>query len=198
MSRNRESRELNATNPRLIVVSAPSGAGKTTLCHMLLDKYSNIQPSVSTTTRPRRSNEVEGRDYFFVSEETFDQKIKNNDFAEWAEVHGNRYGTERKAIENALAKNNHILFDIDYQGAINLQKLYTNKTLLFFIHPPSMEELSKRLNERKTDSEAIIARRLQNAYNEVAWSKSFDYEIVNDNLEQAFQDLSTILEKECL
>ena len=165
---------------------------------MLLDKYSNIQPSVSTTTRPRRSNEVEGRDYFFVSEETFDQKIKNNDFAEWAEVHGNRYGTERKAIENALAKNNHILFDIDYQGAINLQKLYTNKTLLFFIHPPSMEELSKRLNERKTDSEAIIARRLQNAYNEVAWSKSFDYEIVNDNLEQAFQDLSTILEKECL
>jgi guanylate kinase len=183
--------------PRLVVVSAPSGGGKTTLCRMLLEKFPNLQKSVSTTTRPRRPNEVEGTHYHFVTAPEFQKKIDAGEFAEWAEVHGNRYGTSLKTIDQALKKGKHLLFDIDYQGAMSLRKAYGDRTLLLFILPPDMETLEKRLRERASDPSHSIETRLQNAYNELGWSEKFDHRLVNDDLNRTFQELSRIVQREC-
>ncbi len=184
--------------PRLVVISAPSGAGKTTLSSMLLKEFPQLQRSVSTTTRPRRENEVEGVHYHFVSDSTFQEKIQKNQFAEWALVHGKRYGTTRATIERILNQGGHPVFDIDVQGAMNLQALYGDRVLLVFIHPPSMEALKERLVQRKGDSAESIENRIKNAYSEIQWSQKYDYQIVNDNLETAFQTLKSIIQKECL
>ena len=185
------------TEPRLIVLAAPSGAGKTTLCEMLLRDYPNIRLSISTTTRQKRPNEVDGVHYHYVTREKFQDKIDAGEFAEWAEVHGHRYGTSRKTVDTFLGAGNSVLFDIDVQGAMSLLKIYKERVLLIFIHPPSMEILERRLRERRSDSPAAIEKRLQNAYNEVEWSKKFDYQITNDNLSRAYQELKNIIEKEC-
>lgn len=184
--------------PRLIVLSAPSGAGKSTICQRLVAEFPQIQLSISTTTRPRRPAETDGVHYHFVSQQTFEQKIAKNDFAEWAEVHGNRYGTAVATIEDFLKQGKHVLFDIDVQGAMNLRKRYGKRTLLVFILPPSMEELRSRLEGRKSDAPAVIEKRMKNAYNEVGWSEKFDHQITNDNLERAYAELVQILRKECL
>ncbi len=184
--------------PRLIVVSAPSGAGKTTLCEMLLKEFPQIALSISTTTRAKRPNEQHGVHYWYVSPTEFQDKVKRGDFAEWAKVHGERYGTSKQTIEQALGQNKHVLFDIDVQGAMSLQKAYQSRVLLLFIHPPSVEELQKRLVARRGDSTTSIETRLQNAYNELAWSAKFDYQILNDNLSRAYQELKQIVTKECL
>lgn len=186
-----------AKEPRLIVISAPSGGGKTTLCRMLLEKFPTIVRSVSTTTRPKRPKEVDGVSYHFVTPTRFQEKIDAGDFAEWAEVHGNRYGISKKTIDDALAKGKHVLFDIDYQGALSLRKAYGERTLLLFILPPDMETLEKRLRERGSDPTHSIETRLQNAYNELGWSEKFDHRLVNDDLNQTFQELSRIVQKEC-
>lgn len=186
-----------APQPRLIIISAPSGAGKTTLCEMLLKDFPRIKQSISTTTRPQRPHEQNGTHYFFISREAFEAKKAHGDFAEWAEVHGNLYGTSRRTIEDLLNQGSHVLFAIDVQGAISLKKLYTERALLIFIHPPSMAELEKRLIQRKGDSPASIEKRLKNAYTEVSWSKEFDYQIVNDELKAAYQQLRKVIEKEC-
>jgi guanylate kinase len=183
--------------PRLVVVSAPSGGGKTTLCRMLLDHFPNLVKSVSTTTRPRRPNEVDGIHYHFATPAQFQAKIDRGEFAEWAEVHDNRYGTSRKTIDDALSKGKHVLFDIDYQGALSLRKAYGERTLLIFILPPDMPTLEKRLRERGSDPTHSIETRLQNAYNELGWSEKFDHRLVNDDLNQTFQELSRIVQKEC-
>jgi guanylate kinase len=185
------------TEPRLIILAAPSGAGKTTLCEMLLNDFPSLRLSISTTTRPQRPHEVNGAHYHFVSHEEFAEKIKAKEFAEWAEVHGHRYGTSKKVLEGFLNNGHSVLFDIDVQGAMSLLKIYKERVLLIFIHPPSMEILERRLRERRSDSAAAIEKRLQNAYNEVEWSKKFDYEITNDNLSRAYQELKQIIEKEC-
>lgn len=184
--------------PRLIVLSAPSGAGKSTICQRLVSQFPQIRLSISTTTRPRRPAEADGVHYHFVSTETFEQKIANNEFAEWAEVHGNRYGTAVATIEGFLKQGKHVLFDIDVQGAMNLRKRYGKRTLLVFILPPSMEELRSRLEGRKSDSPAVIEKRMKNAYSELEWSQKFDYQITNDHLERAYAELVQILRKECL
>ncbi|MCB0417405.1 MAG: guanylate kinase [Bdellovibrionales bacterium] len=183
--------------PRLIVVSAPSGAGKTTLCKMLLQEYPSVTLSISATTRPKRPNEVDGRDYLFLSMEQFEHMREAGEFAEWAQVHKNLYGTPKKNIDNALSNGKHVLFDIDIQGAESLRKLYPDRVLLVFIHPPSMGELEKRLKDRSSDSSEAIETRLQNAYDELEWSRSFDYQIVNDDLDRAYQELKRIFLREC-
>lgn len=183
--------------PRLVVIAAPSGAGKTTLCEMLLKEFSNFALSISTTTRPKRPQEENGVHYHFVSPAEFQRKIDQGDFAEWAEVHGNRYGTSKSVIDSALKNQKHLLFDIDIQGAMSLLKHYGNRVLLIFIHPPSMEILERRLRDRKGDSPEAIEKRLQNAYNEVAWSRKFQYQITNDDLAKAYHELKAILQKEC-
>ena len=184
--------------PRLVVISAPSGAGKTTLSSMLLKEFPQLQRSVSTTTRPKRPNEVEGTHYHFVDDETFQVKIQKNQFAEWALVHGRRYGTMRTTIDSLLQEGKNPVFDIDVQGAMNLKSLYGDRVLLVFIHPPSMEALKERLVQRKGDSAESIENRIKNAYSEIQWSQKYDYQITNDNLERAFQELKTIIQRECL
>ncbi|MEZ4750557.1 MAG: guanylate kinase [Bdellovibrionota bacterium] len=183
--------------PRLIVISAPSGAGKTTLCKMLLQEFPQITLSISATTRPQRPKEVNGSDYLFLSEAQFEGMRAQGEFAEWARVHKNLYGTPKKNIDEALSAGKHVLFDIDIQGAESLRKLYPNRVLLVFIHPPSMGELAKRLKDRSSDSSEAIETRLQNAYDEVEWSRSFDYQITNDDLDRAYQELKRIFLKEC-
>lgn len=183
---------------RLIVLSGPSGTGKTTLCNLVLENYPTIDLSVSTTTRGRRPDEKEGINYFFVSEEEFKREIEAGEFVEWAVVHNHHYGTQKKTIEKAFQRNRHLLFDIDVQGAMALRKLYPKESLLIFIKPPSMEELKRRLIERKGDSSRSIETRLQNAYNEIKWSPKFDHQITNTDLTHTFQQLQTILKKEGL
>ncbi|MCB0405331.1 MAG: guanylate kinase, partial [Bdellovibrionales bacterium] len=146
--------------PRLIVVSAPSGAGKTTLCKMLLKEFPAITLSISATTRPIRPNEKDGRDYLFLSTEQFERMRAAGEFAEWARVHNNLYGTPKKNIDDALSAGKHVLFDIDIQGADSLRKQYPDRVLLVFIHPPSMGELAKRLKDRSSDSSEAIETRL--------------------------------------
>lgn len=187
----------NAPQPRLIIISAPSGAGKTTLCDLLLKDFPTVQQSVSTTTRAQRPHETNGKHYFFIGAKEFEEKKNSGEFAEWAEVHGNLYGTSKKTIDSLLLAGKHVLFAIDVQGALSLKALYPERALLIFIHPPSMEELQKRLIHRKGDSPEAIEKRLKNAYTEVAWSQKFDYQIVNDNLQTAYQQLTAIIQSEC-
>lgn len=188
---------LHKNQPRLVVIAAPSGTGKTTLCEMLLKEFPNFTLSISTTTRSQRPNEKAGTHYHFVTREEFQKKIERGDFAEHAEVHGNLYGTSKKVVEEAIQSGKHLLFDIDVQGAMSLLKHYGNRVLLVFIHPPSMQILEQRLRDRKGDSLQAIEKRLQNAYNEVAWSPKFQYQITNDDLRRAYQELKQIIQKEC-
>lgn len=184
--------------PRLIILSAPSGAGKTTLCERLIQEFPDtIKLSISTTTRAKRPYEQEGTHYFFVTREEFDKRVQANEFAEWAEVHGNRYGTSKRTVEKFLAEGKNVLFDIDVQGAMSLKKLYPDRVLLIFVLPPSLEELEKRLRARKSDPGQSIETRLRNAYNELGWSEKFDFRITNDDLARAYQELKALVKREC-
>ena len=182
---------------KLFIVSAPSGAGKTTLCDMLIQDFSDVKLSISATTRPKRPYEVDGVHYHFLTPEEFQRRIDKKDFVEWAEVHGNRYGTLKTTIDQALAKGHSLLFDIDVQGAMSLKKLFPEQCVLIFILPPSMETLQTRLEGRKGESGGAIETRLQNAYNELEWSQKFDYQIVNDQLERAYGQMKEIVKASC-
>lgn len=184
--------------PRLIVLSAPSGAGKSTLCDRLIQEYPSIKLSISTTTRARRDYETDGVHYHFATRPEFEEKAKKGEFAEWAQVHDNLYGTAISTIDNFLKDGKHVLFDIDVQGAMNLKKRYGARTLLIFVHPPSMDELKARLTKRKSESSRSIETRLRNAYDEIRWSGKFDHQITNDDLDRAYAELKQIIQKECL
>jgi guanylate kinase len=174
---------------RLFVVSAPSGAGKTTLCNMLLAKFDALAYSVSHTTRPPRVGEVDGQQYFFVSKERFNELIEQGDFLEYATVHNNLYGTSKSAIEAQLAEGRDLLLDIDPQGAMQL-KSGIDYGIYIFIMPPSLEELRARLVKRNdTDT---IELRLHNAVQELQYAKEYDYIVTNNDLDRAFYELSSI------
>lgn len=180
-----------------IVVSAPSGAGKTTLCQKLLAKYSNLSYSISYTTRAPRQGEENGRDYFFISRQDFEQMISKGDFLEYAQVHGNLYGTAFSQIVNALDAGRDILLDIDVQGAIELRKRLKDDAsklagAFIFVTAPSFKELRARLECRGSEKEEVIALRLKNAEKEVQAFKYYDYIIINDNLDVAFAELETV------
>ncbi len=179
----------------LFIISAPSGTGKTTLSKELIDFFPQLRQSVSFTTRPMRAGEVNGRDYHFVSRETFDVMVAAGDFAEWAEVHGNRYGTALETLENARRGGFDLLLDIDCQGAAQIRKSY-NRGVFIFILPPSFEELQKRLEGRKTDSPDVIGRRILNARTEVREAVWYDYIVVNEDLSVASANLKSILRAE--
>lgn len=192
-------RNKSTKGPRLIVVSAPSGAGKTTLCELLMRDFADrIGLSVSMTTRPKRPYETDGLHYHFVTELDFRKRIDHGEFAEWATVHEHLYGTPKSEIEKRLKEGKHILFPIDVQGAKSLKALYPTNVLLIFIEPPSLNALEQRLISRQGDSRQSIETRLQNAYNELQWSKSFDYQVINDDLNRAYQELKEIVTQECL
>ena len=175
--------------PKLIVVSAPSGAGKTTLCQRLLRDFSELQLSVSSTTRKPRGGEKEGCEYHFITTDEFRKKIELGLFAEWAEVHGAYYGTSKEVIERAFASGKSVVLDIDVQGAESLKQAYPGQSVSFFIEPPSLQVLEQRLRDRKTDSEESIQRRLLNAQNEMTKCNGFDHIIVNDTFDHAYNQL---------
>ncbi len=179
----------------LVVVSAPSGTGKTTLCHMLLKEFENMEFSVSYTTRPPRKGEVNGKDYFFVSKEEFERMVEEGDFLEWANVYGNLYGTSKSQVLRALNEGKDILLDIDVQGALQVKKNLP-EAVLIFIMPPSFDELERRLKHRGTDSEDVIKRRLETAKEEIKKAVYYDYIVVNDVLEVAFDKLKSIVTAE--
>jgi guanylate kinase len=181
--------------PQLIVISAPSGAGKTTLCSRLLRDFRELSLSVSTTTRAPRGQEKDGVEYHFVTREKFQKMIDANRFAEWAEVHGNRYGTSLDAIDLAFGAGRSLLLDIDVQGAESLRQAYGKRALTVFIAPPSLEELERRLRSRGTDPEDTIQRRMRNARDEMAHLERFDHVVINDTLDHAYEELKAIVEE---
>ncbi|MCX7821395.1 MAG: guanylate kinase [Brevinematales bacterium] len=176
---------------KVIVISGPSGVGKTTIYKRLLNELKdNIEFSISATTRKPRENEKDGVDYYFISKEEFEKKIKNNEFVEWANVYGNYYGTLKSEIDRIL-KNKHCLLDIDVQGGLNVKKIFQN-SFLIFIKPPSLESLKERLINRHLDNETEIEKRLAFAENEISKSKFYDFIVTNDDLEECY---NTIKEK---
>jgi guanylate kinase len=176
----------------LFVVAAPSGAGKSSLVKALLELDSHVQPSVSHTTRPPRGQEKDGREYFFVSTEEFDRMVLASEFVEWAHVHGQRYGTSKKAIEERIAQGADVILEIDFQGAMQIKRIFANAVLIFIL-PPSWEELRARLERRGEDSPETIELRLQNAAEELAQAREFDFVIINELFERALFDLKAIV-----
>ena len=176
----------------LFVVAAPSGAGKSSLVKALMELDAQVRPSVSHTTRSPRGQEKHGREYFFVSAPEFDQMVASDSFLEWAHVHGQRYGTSRKAIEDRIAQGADVVLEIDFQGAIQIKKIFANAVLIFIL-PPSWEELKSRLHNRAEDAPEVIELRLQNAADEMVYVKQFDYVIINELFERALFDLKAIV-----
>jgi guanylate kinase len=176
----------------LFVVAAPSGAGKSSLVKALRELDAKVQPSVSHTTRAPRGQEKHGRDYYFVSDAEFDAMVAKQQFLEWAHVHGNRYGTSRSTIEGRIANGEDVILEIDYQGAYQIKKLFTNSVLIFIL-PPSLEELRARIERRGEDSTDTIEVRMQNARTEIAQAQHFDFVIINEVFDSAVFDLKTIV-----
>ncbi|MEJ7929355.1 guanylate kinase [Ramlibacter sp. AN1015] len=176
----------------LFVVAAPSGAGKSSLVKALMELDSQVQPSVSHTTRAPRGQEKHGREYFFVSPGEFDSMVLGGAFVEWAHVHGNRYGTSKKAIEERIATGADVVLEIDFQGALQIKRIFTNAVLVFIL-PPSWDELRSRLERRGEDSAEVIEMRLKNAAEEMAQVREFDFVIINELFERALFDLKAIV-----
>lgn len=180
---------------RLFVMSAASGAGKTTLKDLVIQEFPDICYSISATTRAPRKGEVNGIHYFFKTKEEFEEMISKNELVEWNLVHGNYYGTPKSFVENQLVQGKRILFDLDVFGKANFDKVYPDATGILIL-PPSVEELKKRLLQRATDSEEVIQLRLENAIKEIDFAKAhgkYEYTIINDDLQKAAQELRTIL-----
>ncbi|MBU2223651.1 MAG: guanylate kinase [Gammaproteobacteria bacterium] len=176
----------------LFILSAPSGAGKSSLIHALLGQHQDMQLSVSHTTRAPRPGEVDGVHYHFVSVEAFKALIADNNFLEWAEVFGNYYGTSRTAIEQVLAQGRDVFLDIDWQGARQI-KSQVPSVLSIFILPPSVAELEKRLNQRGQDNQEIIAKRMLQAKSEISHVTEYDYVLVNDDFQQCLNELQQVV-----
>jgi guanylate kinase len=176
----------------LFVVAAPSGAGKSSLVKALLELDSHVQPSVSHTTRPPRGQEKHGREYFFTTAADFDRMVLAGAFVEWANVHGHRYGTSKKMIEDRISQGSDIILEIDWQGAVQIKRIFTNAVLVFIL-PPSIEELRSRLQRRGEDTPETIELRLANAAQEVAQAREFDFVIINELFERALFDLKAIV-----
>jgi guanylate kinase len=186
------------TSPgNLFCVAAPSGAGKSSLVKALLELDSHLAVSVSHTTRSPRGQEVEGREYCFVDEPEFRAMIGRDEFVEWAEVHGNLYGTSRPAIEARLARGEDVVLEIDWQGALQIKRLFAHAVLIFIL-PPSWHELEQRLKRRGEDRPEVIARRLENARLEVAQARHFDFVIINSLFETALFDLKAVVHSQRL
>ncbi len=176
----------------ILILSAPSGAGKTSLCRELFKTFPDMKESVSFTTRAPRTGEVEGEAYHFVTRETFDSMVADNAFAEWAEVHGNRYGTALITLEEAWRNGVDLVLDIDCQGARKLKEQFDGGVYVF-IMPPSMAELRRRLEFRSTDAQEVIERRIVRAADEIREARWYDFIIFNDNFDEACRELAAIV-----
>ena len=182
----------------MLVLSSPSGAGKTTLTRNLLDQEQKVALSISVTTRERRHSEIEGVHYLFRNKRQFEVMRDSGELLEWAEVHGNYYGTPREPVEQALASGRDVLFDIDWQGTRQLLEKMRDDVVTVFVLPPSADELKARLERRAEDSASVIAHRLQNAVEEISHWREYDYILVNRDLNESFARLQAILTAERL
>jgi guanylate kinase len=182
---------------RIFVISAPSGAGKTTLCRKIITRDGKLRPSVSFTTRLPRPGEVDGRDYTFVTERVFRGMIDRDEFAEWAEVHGNLYGTSKKRLQGLMRSGFDVILDIDVQGARQIRNSFDGGVFIFIL-PPSLKTLRERIEKRKSNTRADIERRLRRAAAEIKDYKLYDYVIVNDALKDALKGLEAIIAAERL
>ena len=180
----------------LIVLSSPSGAGKTTISRMLLDADAEVSMSISATTRPKRPGEVDHHDYHFLTDSEFDSMIEAGEFVEWATVFGYRYGTPKAPVKQALKEGRDILFDIDWQGARQLEPDFGEHLVTIFLLPPSMEELERRLRARGTDPEAVIADRMRRAADEISHWAEYEYVMVNDDMDQCLARVRSIVAAE--
>lgn len=180
------------SNGKLIVIVAPSGTGKSTLIKRLKKEFPEITESVSYTTRPQRPGEIHGESYFFISKEEFDAKREKDDFLEWAQVHGNFYGTSKSFVERCLEEGKNVLFDLDVQGTDSFKAYFKELANIIFIAPPSVEELEKRLRHRGTENMDVINLRVSNARKELLRKNDFNYLIYNDEIENAYERLTSI------
>ncbi|WP_336276267.1 guanylate kinase [Bartonella sp. CB178] len=190
-------KKANQRRGFLFVLSSPSGAGKSTISQLLLEDR-KLELSVSMTTRKKRSSEVDGLHYYFISKEEFERKRDRGEFIEWAEVHGNYYGTLRESVESVLSAGRDMLFDIDYQGTEQLQKKMRRDVVSIFILPPSMKELVSRLRNRAEDSQDVIDLRLKNARREILHWCSYDYIVINEDLNLSVSLIKSIYEAETM
>ncbi|MBL8004270.1 MAG: guanylate kinase [Candidatus Kapabacteria bacterium] len=181
---------------RYIILAAPSGSGKTTVAKYILQNYPQVQFSISSTTRSIRQNEVDGKDYYFLTREQFLEKIEKQEVVEYEEIYGNYYGTMKDELQRLEQNNIIILFDIDVLGALNLSKIFLTSAVLLYIAPPSLEVLEQRLRLRSTETEEQIQKRLSRAKMELTFQNQFDYVVVNDSLEQTLSKVKEIIEKE--
>jgi guanylate kinase len=184
------------TRGLLLMVVAPSGVGKTSLTRRLVADHNDLHLSISATTRDPRPGEHDGRDYHFVTHDAFKVMIQDDAFLEWAEVYGNHYGSPRGPIMEALDRGESVLFDIDFQGAMKVHAQLPQDSVLIYVLPPSLAEMSRRLHARSQDSEEVIAKRLARAKDEVAAWEQFDYVILNDDFDRAYSDLAHIYHAE--
>jgi guanylate kinase len=182
----------------LLILSSPSGAGKSTLTKNLVGQDPTIRLSISVTTRPKRTSEIDGVHYRFIAADEFQEMRERGDLLEWAEVHGNFYGTPRRAVEQALARGDDMMFDIDWQGTVQICERMRSDVVSVFVLPPSMQELKARLERRAEDTPDVIERRLRNAREEIAQWGKYDYLLVNDDLQCTFEELKAILAAERL
>ena len=181
---------------KLIIFSAPSGSGKTTIVRSFLEKDYNLEFSISACSREKRHNETDGKDYYFLTVDEFKRKIENNEFIEWEEVYKNQfYGTLRSELDRIWENNKNVIFDIDVVGGLNIKKQYPEKSLAIFVKPPSIEELEKRLKSRSTDNNEQIEKRICKAEQELSYSNQFDVVVINDNLEDAILNVEKHIEK---
>lgn len=178
---------------KLIVLTAPSGAGKTTIARKLLNEFSRLRFSVSATTRPPRNYEEHGIHYYFLSNQEFDDAIENNDFLEWEAYSGNRYGTMQPEVEKLLENGYIPLLDLEINGALNVKKTYSKACVSIFIQPPSLDELEQRLKKRGSETPEMISKRLTRAEKELAYADCFDFNVVNDQLETDYLKVKNIV-----
>jgi len=179
---------------KLIVLVAPSGAGKTTIARKLLDEFPELKFSVSATTRPPREYEKDGVDYFFLSEQEFDELIKKDGFLEWEEYSGYRYGTLRSEVDKMIKNGYFPVLDIEVKGALNVKRIFRDHCVSIFIEPPSIEELERRLLKRGSETKESLEKRLKKAEKELAYANRFDFIVINNKLEAAYKQVKTIIQ----
>lgn len=179
---------------RIIILVAPSGAGKSTLAQRLLNDYPQIRFSTSATTRAPREGETDGRDYYFLGEDEFERKVRDNDFLEWEYYSGNRYGTLQPEVDKLMESGYFPLLDIEVKGALNVQEMYGPEAVSVFIKPPSMDVLEQRLRSRGSETDRSLQKRLERAREEMKFADCFDHTVVNDDLDTAYAELQAIIE----
>ncbi len=179
---------------KLVVISAPSGAGKTTIARAMLDRFPSLSFSVSATTRPRRETEIDGRDYFFLSRQEFERRVAAGEFVEWEEIYGDCYGTLKAEVARAAREGRGLLFDIDVKGGLSIKRQYAH-ALLIFLRPPDLAVLRLRLQNRRTEDAATLARRMERATMELELGTAYDHICVNDELARAVAEVQKIVEQ---